>query len=380
MCVVVEGEELTLGLKIIMKKSVLFILFLITASTIIDAQKFVNEFLNIGAGARSHGMSGAVISSSNDGTASYWNPAALTNLNTSLQVNAMHAEWFAGVANYDYGSVAKRFNEDNKSYGSLSVIRFGVDNIPYTLNLIGPDGSVNYDDISSFSAIDYAVLLSYGQNILNENFSVGGSVKIINRTVGQFGSAWGFGADIGLLFKRNNYTLAAMGKDITTTYNTWTFNYDEDEKAVFAQTNNEIPVNSTELSLPRLILGAAIHDNKENYTSLIQYTIEANVTFSTDGRAAGIGGQNFNINPAIGLELGYKKLVFLRGGMGNLERTLNEFNGPRTLSFKPNIGLGLNLGRIGVDYALTDIGSLGEENGALYSHIFSLRINFDPKS
>ncbi len=345
----------------------------------VQGQKFVNEFLNIGAGARAHGMSGAVIASGSDGTAAFWNPAGLTKVNTSLQVNAMHAEWFAGVANYDYGSIVKRINEEYDAYGAISFVRFGVDNIPYTLNLIGPDGSVNYDDVSSFSAVDYAVFLSYAQQIFNEKLRLGGNIKVINRSVGRFGNAWGFGADLGLIFQESRYTLAVTGKDITTTYNTWTFNYTEEEKAVFAATDNDIPVSSTEVSLPRLILGGAFHSDIDDYTSKYQYTIEANITLSTDGRAAGIGGQNFNIDPAIGGEFGYKNLVFIRAGVGNLERTLNEINGPRQLSLKPNMGIGLNLGRIAVDYALTDIGSLGSENGALYSHIFSLRLNFEPR-
>jgi hypothetical protein len=362
-----------------MRKSLLFVFFCFYAISWVQGQKFVNEFLNIGAGARSHGMAGAVIATGNDGTSALWNPAGLTNMSTSLQVNAMHAEWFAGVANYDYGSIVKRINEETNAYGGLSFVRFGIDNIPYTLNLIGPDGSVNYDEVSSFSAVDYGVFLSYGQSIIDERIRLGGNIKVINRNIGQFANAWGFGADLGFLFKENRFTLAVMAKDITTTYNSWSFNFSEEEKAVFSATNNDIPVSSTEVALPRVILGAAFHDNKENYTSTFQYAIEANVKFSGDSRAAGIGGENINIDPAIGVELGYKNLVYLRGGIGNVERSLNELNGPRQLSLEPNVGLGLNLGRIGVDYALTNIGDLGEENGAFYSHIFSLRLNFDPR-
>ncbi|WP_235297019.1 putative type IX sorting system protein PorV2 [Portibacter marinus] len=347
----------------------------------LEAQKFVNEFLNIGAGARAHGMSGAVIASTADGTAGIWNPAGLTNVDASLQVNAMHAEWFAGVANYDYGSIVKRFDEEKKAYGSVSVVRFGVDNIPYTLNLIGPDGSVNYDNVSSFSAVDYAVFLSYGRSIFSDNLRLGGSVKVINRSVGQFANAWGFGVDVGLNYHLRNLTFAAMAQDVTTTYNTWSFNFTEEEKAVFAATGNEIVTSSTEIALPKLILGAAYHSAKNLEESpQFEYTIEANVRFSTDGRASGIGTANFNLDPAIGAELGYKGLVFIRAGIGDVERKLNEINGSRDFSMKPNVGLGLKLGRLGVDYALTNIGALGQENGALYSHIFSLSLDFNPKS
>jgi len=371
-----------------MRKGALLLFFLafLLVGYEVTGQKFVNEFLNIGAGARAHGMSGAVVASTSDGTAGVWNPAGLTNMDVSLQVNAMHAEWFAGVANYDYMSVAKRFKGENNAYGALSIIRFGVDNIPYTLNLIGPDGSVNYDDVTSFSAVDYAVFLSYGRSIFSDNLRLGGSVKIINRSVGAFANAWGFGADLGLTYHLGKFTFAGMAQDITTTYNTWSINFSEEEKAVFAATGNDIISSSTEVALPKLTLGAA-YDSGKNWDkdsvfarAKFTYVIEANVRLSTDGRASGIGGQNFNIDPAIGAELGYKDLVFVRAGIGDVERKLNSINGSRDLSLKPNVGLGLQLGRFAVDYALTNIGALGQENGALYSHIFSLRLNFNPKA
>ena len=43
-------------------------------------RKYSNEFLNIGAGARGLGMGASVSASVNDGTAGYWNPAGLTNV------------------------------------------------------------------------------------------------------------------------------------------------------------------------------------------------------------------------------------------------------------------------------------------------------------
>ena len=44
------------------------------------AQKYSNEFLSIGVGARAHGMSGAQTALTDDITAAYWNPAGLSQI------------------------------------------------------------------------------------------------------------------------------------------------------------------------------------------------------------------------------------------------------------------------------------------------------------
>src|SRR3989337_1533411 len=67
-------------------------------------RKYSNEFLNIGAGARGLSMGGAQVASVKDGTAGYWNPAGLVEVKEFPQLNLMHAEYFAGIGKYDYGS------------------------------------------------------------------------------------------------------------------------------------------------------------------------------------------------------------------------------------------------------------------------------------
>ncbi|MCH5715076.1 hypothetical protein [Niabella hibiscisoli] len=69
-------------------------------------RKYSNEFLNIGAGARGLAMGSAQAASVTDGTAGYWNPAGLVNVQGRTEVNLMHSEYFAGIGKYDFANVA----------------------------------------------------------------------------------------------------------------------------------------------------------------------------------------------------------------------------------------------------------------------------------
>lgn len=331
--------------------------------------KFVNEFLNIGVGARAHGMFGSVTASVDDISAAYWNPGGLARIEAPAQIHAMHASWFGGIANYDYLSAGKRFDDDNNSYGAMTVIRMGVDRIPNTLNLIGPDGSVNYNNVTEFSAADYALLLSYGQELGIEGLTVGATAKVIYRNIGTFGKAFGFGFDIGAIYSIENFRFGLMARDITTTVNAWSFSLSPQDQIVFQQTGNEIPVSSTEIALPKLILGAAYELND---VGLFSYLVEGNLRLSADGTKSGVfSGNNIGIEPTIGFEVGYDQLVFLRAGVGNFQNIVNE-TAESAFEFQPNIGIGINLGRINLDYALTNIGSV---SGVLVSHIISLKLD-----
>lgn len=361
-------------MRILLNTSAVLCLLLFSTATFAQTDvKFVNEFLNIGVGARAHGMFGSVTATVDDITAAYWNPAGLSQVNQESQVSAMHASWFGGIANYDYLGYGKLFTEKNKGFGSITLIRMGIDNIPNTLNLIGPDGTVNYDNVLEFSAVDYALFLSYGQNLGTSGFSLGGSAKVIARSIGSFGSAKGFGFDFGLMYKKGRAEFGIMGRDITTTLNNWSFTLSPEEQVVFQQTGNEIPVSSTEIALPKLILSGAY---RLGATEGISYLIEADVRLSTDGTESGIfSGDKVAIDPSFGIEVAYKDRLFVRAGVGNLQRTINETSSTdKSLEFQPNIGVGINLGKVGIDYALTNIGSV---SGVLVSHIFSLKVNFN---
>ncbi len=357
-----------------MRKIILFCLLLSAISSISFSQsrKYSNEFLSLGVGSRAFGMSNSVVASTGDVHSGYWNPAGLTQMTGNLQVGLMHAEYFGDIAKYDYGALAYKI--DDKSNFAFSVIRFGVDDIPNTTELIDAGGNINYDRISSFSAVDYAFMASYARKMKDERLSIGANVKVIERSVGDFAQAWGFGLDFGVQYKLAHFSFGAMARDISTTFNTWSYNLDDATKDAFIRTGNEIPENSIEITNPKLILGAAY---QTKITSKFGLLAEVNTDISTDGqRNVLISADPFSIDPHIGLEIDYRKIAYLRTGIGNIQK-VKDFDGSETTNIQPNFGVGVKIKNVSIDYALTNIGNLSD---ALYSNIFSLRIDFSPKN
>lgn len=366
-----------------MKESLLFtgMGLLLSAVAYTQPRIYVNEYLNIGVGGRGLAMGGAQVASSADANSGYWNPAGLTNIQEDLQVGLMHAEYFAGNAKYDFASVAMPTKDKKRAFG-VSFLRFATDDIPYTIDYIQPDGSFDESKLKSISAGDYAFLLSYAQQLkLFRNpeirTSIGANAKIVYRNIGSMANAWGGGVDVGFQARYRRLLLGISVKDATTTYTTWSFNLTEREKEVFGQTGNEIPVKSYEVMNPRFNIGAGYNFMKP--ASRIQLLAELNADLTTDGmRNTLIRSKSLSIDPRAGLELSYKNTVFLRAGVSNIQKVLDDrdsLNKKTFTIFQPSIGVGLKLGPIVADYAYT---SLQTQSNPLFSHIVSLR--FDIKS
>jgi len=333
------------------------------------APKYSNEFLSIGVGARALGMSNAQVTSVNDVTAGYWNPAGLTHIDKNFQVDLMHSEYFAGIAKYDYGAFAAKI--DSVSAFSVSLIRFGVDDIPNTTQLIDADGNVDYDRISSFSVADYAFLFSYARKAGIPGLRYGASVKVVYRKVGDFANAWGFGIDAGAQYHFKGWDFGLMARDITSTFNAWSFSLSDETIDVFEATGNEIPENSIEVTLPKVILGVS---KTVKISNKFQALGEVNFDFSTDGkRNVLLPGDPLSMDPHMGVEVGYNDLIFLRLGVGNFQKVTDTFANEK-ISYQPNFGVGVKFKGIAIDYALSDI---GDQSEALYSNIFSLRFDIN---
>lgn len=355
--------------KIILSASLVFVSLNANAQVV---RIYVNEFLNIGVGARAMGMSQAQVSSVNDVTSGYWNPAGLMGLSNKLDAALMHSESFAGIAKYDYAAVGKRL--DSTSAASFSLIRFGIDDIPNTLDLYDPNGNIDYSRVTTFNAADYAFLFSYAKKGIPfvkkpwaNRVNIGGTAKIVYRQIGDFARSFGFGFDVGAQYQGKHLCLGAVVRDATSTFNAWSFSLGSTATSVFQQTGNALPRNGLEIALPRAILGAGYKFSKEK----ISFLVEGNATFTTDGqRNALVSGNTFSIDPNVGLEVGYSNTIFFRAGVGNAQR-VKDFE-EEYITYQPNIGLGIRLRKMFIDYALTDVGNSSD---VLYSNVFSLKFS-----
>lgn len=323
--------------------------------------------MNIGVDAAALGMSNAVTAFTSDVNSGYWNPAGLLKIEDS-QASLMHASYFANIAQYDYAAYAK--NIDDRSAWGISLIRFGVDDILNTTQLIDNEGNIDYNRISLFSTADYGLTFSYARRPkLIEGLQYGVNAKVIRRVIGEFANSWGFGFDFGLQYESDDWHYGIMLRDITTTYNIWAIDedkYNEIKDAVTGQ--NQEPPESTEITFPKAQLGISKKfDFHYDYTLLTAVNLNMQFTKTNDVFAS----DAMSIDPALGFEFGYTDLVFLRAGVGNFQN-VEQIDGSRKVNFQPNIGLGFKYKGIQVDYALTD---LGDQSAALYSNIFSVKID-----
>ncbi|HEY4065233.1 MAG TPA: PorV/PorQ family protein [Puia sp.] len=371
-------------LKRMRSKTIVYSIVLIAGSLFhlsVSAQftKYSNEFLNIGAGARGMAMANAQVASVSDGTAGYWNPAALANIREMPQLSLMHAEYYAGIGKYDFANLVLPLKDNKRTIG-LTFLRFAVDDIPNTIFLVQPDGTVNFDNITTFSSADYAFIFSMAQKAdlgKDKHINFGINAKVIHRTAGDFATAWGFGFDAATQIYGNRWKVGIVAKDVTTTFNAWSYSFDEQMREVFYETENETPGKSTELTAPQLILGGSYNFRLNRKVSLL---VEADLDVTFDGRRNTVISTNpVSIDPKMGLELSFKDVFFVRAGINNFQQALDDrdtTNQRKIWIYQPSVGAGFKVGDVQIDYAFTN---LANQSYPLYTNVFSMRIDLRRK-
>lgn len=348
------------------KHYIFFVSTVLSTLTFAQSSKYSNEFLRLGMGAQSFGMAGSVLTEKGSAESAYWNPSNLVSMEDTAQASFMHSNYYNGIANYNTASVALKLN--HKTAVALSIIRFGVDDIMNTTQLIDDQGNVDYDRISLFSAADYALLGTFSKKTNIPGLNVGGNIKLIYRQIGAFANAFGMGTDISATYKREKMTYAFVVSDLTTSFASWSFSDDSlNDKLV--ELGQDPIENGTEYTLPHVKMAIGREFAFKNKMSL-KAELGTNVFFDGE-RNASISSSTFTVEPNIGFELNYNRVVYLRTGVNNFQ-TYTDF-GKEKLSFQPSIGMGAHYKSFQIDYGFTDIGNASISE---FSHVFSLKYHF----
>ncbi len=340
--------------------------------------RYSNAFLEIGANARNMGAAlGATVS---DSTATYWNPANIALLRSPWHLQAFHMIHYGGIANYNV--LMLRGRVDARSNAAVTYVRWGIDNIPNTMELIDATGRVRYENLLPFSAADNALLLAYARHWalqpyqwrrLNAHLSVGVQLKMIFRSVGTFARARGYGVDVGGKLTTDRWSIGMSVRDAGGTFNVWNYSFTEAQREVLAATGNRIPVRTVEVTRPALLLGGSYRWAFGKGEAL-EVVPELNLYMPFDGPAAPFGART---DVRMSVEVGYRRMVFVRGGLHRFQKISdpNTAEGRAIRVVSPAFGVGVSYDIFTVDYALAD---MGVASLLPVSHAVSLQVRLRP--
>ncbi len=340
-----------------MKNFLLWMVTVLLAASQISVAQVVgnaNDFLDIGGFAATQATGnadGAYISGAEAGCL---NPAALSMDGGKWDFALMHNRYMGGMATQNMAAAACK--TDSMTTFGATLVRVGVDDIQNTLHLFDADGSINYDNITYFSVADYALYFSFGRQLKRiPALTVGGNVKLIYRHEGDFANAYGFGIDLAARYKWRRLSCAAVLRDATTTFDFWSVNESKFDSAYLA-TGNTVPESRLEQRSPSLVLSAAYRMQRGDFGAVAMAALRTYFGYNTQYI---IQSDFASVDPALGVELSYKDIVMLRGGVSDFQNDSNMTISHKT-SARPSIGAGLRLYGFRVDYAFFFSGAMGE--------------------
>ncbi len=309
--------------------------------------KYAGEFMSTGVGARALGMGGAYVAGGGDVTYGFWNPAGISFINYP-ELAVMHSERFAGMVNYDYAGIALPWRK--KEGAALSIIRLGVDDIPYTTiprpdlhqdeTYIDENGNLRVNRpyvYKSVSDAEYAVYLSYGAQ-RSRTAAFGINAKVVHKGVGDH-SAWGIGFDIAALWNPWRRLMVGVNlQDATTTLLAWN-------------------TNRRELIAPTLKSGIAYPLLFPQLKSRVLFALDADIRFEGREFASMMHVGPAGVDLRLGAEFNFRNIAALRIGRDDL----GFFTA----------GAGIVLPRLNIDYAFMNHTDLKE------THRISLRLRLE---
>lgn len=294
-------------------------------------------FLEIGVGARAIGMGGAFVGTADDASALYWNVAGIARI-PDRQFFFMHSDWFADI-NFEYAGFVLPLG----TLGTLGLAVTGVNygNMPVR-TIDRPQGTGEI-----FQASDLAIAASYARG-LTDRFSIGFNIKMIQQRIWHE-RATGFAFDFGSLFvtglkgMRIGASLSNFGTDMNMNGKDLLVYHDVDPYII--GNNDRIPANleTADWPLPLIFQFGIAFDPVQNDMNRL--------TMAIDALHPNDNTESLNI----GIEYGFRELLFLRAGWRDL--------GLRDAEQGITFGAGFATRLVGtfnaqLDYAYADFGRL----------------------
>lgn len=313
-----------------------------------------NDFLEIGGFAASQSLGNADGAYATGAEAGHINPAGMAMDGKKWDFSFLHNRYMGGLATQNM--LAAACQTDSLTTLGATLVRVGVDDIQNTLHLFDSDGKINYDNISYFSVADYALYFSFGRQLKRiPALTVGGNVKIIYRHEGDFANAYGFGIDLAARYSWRRLACAAVLRDATTTFDFWSINESKFDSAYLA-TGNTVPESRLEQRSPSLVLSAAYKMQRGDFGAAAMAALRSYFGYNTQYV---VHSDFASVDPALGLELSYKDIVKVRGGISDFQHD-NSLTISHKTSARPSVGAGLRLYGFRIDYAFFFSGAMGE--------------------
>ncbi|MBS3792981.1 hypothetical protein KGY77_10125 [Candidatus Bipolaricaulota bacterium] len=317
----------------------------------------VGDFVRSGIGGRALAMAGTYVAVGGDSSTTYWNPAAITDLDQS-RFGGMYTDRFSAGIIYQYvsGIGIIDFNpQPQTSSRSLSSGTGFLPNLARGFPISGELGlgltriSMDIGELSYSvgSPVGEARSLWFGslayqfpQRTIFDGLSVGGNLKRYKRTLNE-DSVSGWGYDIGLIYRTDpEWVKVPLSGRVG-------FNF-QDLGGVDLQSSQEVDIEATGVIPPYNRVGIALE-----YESAIPFLVSAEYDFSPTWPQLN--------RMSLGTEVSFFDFFHLRAGLGKWLRQGD---------FDYTVGAGLAIDRFCLDYAFLPHPALGA------THVLSFDVKF----
>ncbi|PKN01163.1 MAG: hypothetical protein CVU77_06720 [Elusimicrobia bacterium HGW-Elusimicrobia-1] len=164
------------------------------------------QFVAWGAGARSLGMGKAFFAVADDASATYWNPAAMTQLDRK-EIMALHAALFAETS-FNFLSYVHPTAKSGVFGGNITRLHSGgFEKIAITFDAAQED-IIKIENLGTFDDSRMAFTLAYGKKI-QENLSIGLAGKYISHSLDTSVSG-AFTTDLTMFLEGLNHTVPGI--------------------------------------------------------------------------------------------------------------------------------------------------------------------------